>query len=68
MQFESVDLPRHMYPIQVEFIAEDFNTVVHTATIPGPGVLRVPPLSQQYGPIRVRVTYGNGAVEEAVSS
>lgn len=48
----------------VEFIAERTGNVVHTIEVPGPGIMSVPPLAQEHGPVWVRITYGDGTIEE----
>lgn len=54
----SVDIPAHLYPMTIEYIAVD-GRVLDTEVIEGPGVQRV----QSYGePVGVRITYGDGDV------
>ena len=54
-------LPEH-YPVTMEFLAGD--RVVHTVTMPEPGIATIPPLVGKYGPIGVRLTFGDGTVIE----
>ena len=59
------DLPAEAFPFTVELLKADTRTVVWTATVDGPGALRVPG-PDETGPGRkiVRVTFADGTVQE----
>jgi hypothetical protein len=57
-------LPADAFPFTVEFISHDTGQVVHTIDVPEPGVLRVPPLRDEHGPVWARISYANGTVVE----
>lgn len=64
VDIQAFSLSECKYPMTVEFIAELTGNVVHTIQVTGPGVMKVPPLAGEHGPIGVRVTYGDGTVEQ----
>lgn len=53
------ELPASAFPVVFVFV-DRAQRVVWEATVNGPGVLRVPPLEQEHGPVRVRVTFADG--------
>ena len=55
------DLSPEDYPILFEFLTAS-GDVVHTIKVDGPGIIQVPSLHQEHGPISVRTTYGDGSV------
>lgn len=54
------DLDPRCFPFTIEFLAGDL--VVHQIVVESPGVIKVPGLSSQWGPVAVRVTYATGEV------
>jgi hypothetical protein len=62
MAFQS--LPADAFPFAVEFISHGTGEVVYIIEVPEPGVIRVPPLHDEHGPIWVRVSYANGLIVE----
>ena len=54
------DLPAAAFPFTVEFISQRTGKVVHAFTAAGPGVITVPALRDEHGPVDVRVTYADG--------
>jgi hypothetical protein len=51
------DVPKEAYPIDIEFVAQRTGEVVHVIHVDGPGVLHVPNLAKEHGPIDVWMTY-----------
>ena len=50
------------YPLLLEFEAVETGQVVERITITGPGVVRIPPLASEHGPVRLVMTTSDGAV------
>lgn len=57
-----IDLPEKYYPIHAEAISEHSGEVVWEETVSEPGVLTVPDLGGEFGPVAVRVEYGEGTI------
>lgn len=58
------DLPATKYPFTVEF-RNAGGDVVHSIEVVEPGAAVVPPLAAAHGPVSVRITWGDGTVDEA---
>lgn len=62
------DLPAEYYPITIDCFPlsdpDGAGQAVHTVTVDGAGVLAMPPLHELGQPVWLRVTYGNGQVEQ----
>jgi hypothetical protein len=59
------DLSEGSYPITIEYIAVATGKVLQVQEIPsGPALLKMPTLSGLFGPIRVRMSFGDGIVIE----
>ncbi len=64
------DLPRGKYPFRVEYLHPETREVVDAVTVEAPepgtwGALRIPPLAKMLGhPVAVRITFGDGEVQE----
>lgn len=52
-----VDLPESTYPFTIEYIRASDGEVIETAHVTGPGVIRIPALRKDHGPINVRLIY-----------
>jgi hypothetical protein len=63
LPIETATVDAEAYPFVVEYL-NAVGEVVETQTVEGPGVLKVPGLSVAHGPIGVRITWGDPAVEE----
>lgn len=59
LQLSFTKLPAELFPMVMEFVDVSGKTV-HRIDVEGPGVINVPGLSKKFGPVGVRVTYGNG--------
>jgi hypothetical protein len=55
------DLSRECFPFTIEFLNRA-DEVVHTITVPEPGVIKVPGLAAEHGSCAVRVSYATGEV------
>lgn len=57
------DLPADAFPLTMRaFDAQ--GAEVWTETVTGPGALFIPPLADTHGPVRIRVEFANGEVQE----
>jgi len=65
MHIPVVEMKSCAFPIVIEFFSKAAGDMVWATTIEGGGVLSIPPLVCTHGPVRVRVTYADGAVVEA---
>lgn len=59
-----IDLPPERFPFRIECVAVETGAVVREITVPGPGAVLIPALAAECGPVRVRVTWGDGTVTE----
>ena len=58
------DLPARDFPLVIE--AFDLtDQVVWQQRVVGPGSLYIPPLADDHGPVRIKITYADGRVSEA---
>ena len=55
------------FPIAIEAMNQS-GRVVWSEEVTEPGALYVPPLADEHGPVRIRVTYVDGSVHEAAPS
>jgi len=59
------NFPPELFPITVEALHPDTRAVVWTATLHRAGALEIPPLKMQLGhPVAIRMTFGDGSVNE----
>lgn len=65
MQVPYFNLPKDAFPMVVEFFSVSTRERVWQTTVEDAGVLRIPALVEEYGKVRVRITYANGDVFEA---
>lgn len=56
------DLPIEKFPFEIDFVSTATGEVVHRIEVPGAGAVRIPPLAQDHGPIRVRINFADGEV------
>lgn len=63
----SVDLPVEAYPVRIDSIAERTGEVVHSVEAAEPGVMVIPGLRAEHGPITVRVFYAGRLICEVDS-
>lgn len=63
---KSFALPASVFPFTVEFISVATGKIVHTLTISGAGIVPIPALEEEYGPIDTRVTLADGQVMHAI--
>lgn len=63
---EFVDLPESDFPFSIEFLDSESGRVVWGKRVEGPGALLVPGRREtnEGRPVRVRVTYPDGEVQE----
>lgn len=60
------DLPRKKFPVHLEFISMATGQTVWDTTITETGgAVQIPPLADEHGPVRSRVTFGDGEVQES---
>jgi hypothetical protein len=58
------DLPAELFPLTMRFFRESDGAEVWTIHVEGPAAVRIPPLAQEHGRVRVRVEFADGSVEE----
>lgn len=56
------DLPIEKFPFEIDFVAMTTGEVVHRIEVPSAGVVTVPGLADEHGPIRVRIVFADGEV------
>lgn len=57
------DLPAAAFPVTIEYFNAK-RVLLRTMHIEGPGVMYVPPLSNLFGPVGVRIAFANGRSHE----
>lgn len=53
--FSFHDVPKHWFPFTVKFMRESDGVLVHTIEVPDAGVVDVPYLAGEHGPIKVEI-------------
>ncbi len=62
------DLTPDQYPLKIELIRVDTDAILFAAVANGPGVIDIPGYGGQGFEVKVRLTYGNGVVQEVMPS
>jgi hypothetical protein len=57
-------IPLDKFPFVIDFITVPGGLIVCTLTVNEPGATLVPPLADTYGPVRARITFADGEVQE----